>query len=325
MHSGDPGIAQSPAPIASNAGGLRRRWHRLTQRARRLQPAVKSMVWTAIAGIFFALLNALMRTMSMQLDPFQTQFLRYLSGLLVIAPFFVRSGSQVFRRTHLGGLFLRGVVHTAGLSLWFLALPKVPLAVTTSIGFTGPIFVMIGAALVFRESIRLDRWLAALAGFAGVAIVVAPKLSSAGGMYTLVMLAASPLFAASFLITKDLTRREGAPVIVLWQTLTVTILTLPLALLHWQAPNRIQLTAFAASGLIGTTGNYCLTRAFAVADISASQSVKFLDLVWASLLGWLIFSDRPSGSTLAGGVVICAAAILIARREACNRPSSTGL
>jgi drug/metabolite transporter (DMT)-like permease len=69
-------------------------------------------------------------------------------------------------------------------------------------------------------------------------------------------------------------------------------------------------------GILGSAGHYFLTRAFSVADISATQSVKFLDLVWAALLGWLIFADRPSQSTLIGGVVICASTLWIARREA---------
>lgn len=307
---------QDTDAAAPHAHHLRRRWRIAARRTVRLPPAVKSMLWTSAAGVLFALLNALMRVMAIQLDPFQTQFLRYLFGVLVMLPLVLRGGLQSYLPRHIGGQFLRGVVHSAGLCLWFLALPHVPLAVMTSIGFTGPIFVMLGAALFFREPVRLDRWLAALAGFAGVAIVVAPKLSASGGLYTLVMLASSPLFAASFLITKQLTRHESARVIVLWQTLTVTVLSLPLALPHWQAPTLAQLGAFAVAGVIGTAGNYCLTRAFAVADISASQSVKFLDLIWATLLGWLIFADRPSGSTLAGGIVICAAAILIARREA---------
>ena len=317
----DPGIMQDTDAAAPHAYRLQRRWRIAARRTVRLPPAVKSMLWTTCAGMLFALLNALMRTMAIQLDPFQTQFLRYLFGTLVMMPFVLRGGWQAFRPTHIGGQFLRGVVHTIGLCLWFLALPHVPLAVMTSIGFTGPIFVMIGAAIFFREAVRLDRWLAALAGFAGVAVVLAPKLSASGGIYTLVMLASSPLFAASFLITKELTRYESARVIVLWQTLTVTFLSVPLALLHWQTPTLAQLGAFAVSGVIGTAGNYCLTRAFAVADISASQSFKFLDLVWASLLGWLIFADQPSGTTLLGGVVICTAAILIARREA-GRPAA---
>ena len=68
--------------------------------------------------------------------------------------------------------------------------------------------------------------------------------------------------------------------------------------------------------MLGSAGHYCLTRSYAAADISATQSVKFLDLVWATLIGWLAFSDAPSRSTLIGGVVICASTIWIARREA---------
>ena len=73
---------------------------------------------------------------------------------------------------------------------------------------------------------------------------------------------------------------------------------------------------FLLCGLLGSAGHYCLTRSFSVADISATQSVKFLDLVWASLVGWLAFSDQPSQSTLIGGLVICASTIWIAHREA---------
>jgi len=95
---------------------------------------------------------------------------------------------------------------------------------------------------------RRDRWIAALIGFAGVVVVVAPKLSGAGGGYHLVMLASAPLFAASFLITKALTRYEKATVIVFWQALTVSLFSLPLALLHWQYPSLWQWTGFSLLG-----------------------------------------------------------------------------
>ena len=76
---------------------------------------------------------------------------------------------------------------------------------------------------------------------------------------------------------------------------------------------------WAARGVLGSAGHYCLTRSFSIADISATQSAKFLDLVWASLLGWLVFADVPSQTTLVGGVVICASTLWIARREAVRR------
>jgi drug/metabolite transporter (DMT)-like permease len=199
--------------------------------------------------------------------------------------------------------------------LWFLALPHIPLADTTAIGFTGPLFIMMGAWLFLREPMRWERWLATALGFAGVLIVVGPRLSGSGGGYHVLMLASAPVFAASFLITKMLTRSETAGVIVVWQALTVTLFSLPMALLTWQPPGALQWLGFAFCGLLGSAGHYCLTRSFHAADISATQSVKFLDLIWASLLGWLMFAELPTQTTLLGGAVISAATLWLARRE----------
>jgi drug/metabolite transporter (DMT)-like permease len=289
------------------------------RRAARLDPVARALLWSASAGLLFVTLNTLMRSLTMQLDVFQTQFLRYAFGLLVMLPLVARSGVASYRPRNIGGQFVRGAVHTFGLSLWFTAIPHITLADTTAIGFTGPIFIMIGAAWAFGERMLWERWLAALIGFAGVLMVVAPKLSGVGGGYSLLMLASSPVFAASFLITKGLTRYERPAVIVVWQSISVSAFSLPLALLAWQAPTLWQWIGFLVCGMLGSAGHYCLTRSFSIADISATQSVKFLDLVWASLLGWLVFADRPSRSTLLGGVVICASTLWIARREARGR------
>ncbi len=308
---------------ASTARTRRHPWlrrARLAQRrADRLPATVRGLMWSMAAGLLFALLNALMRRLAIDLDPFLTQFLRYLAGLAVLAPLVLHAGWAAYRPRNIGGQFARGAVHTLGLCLWFAAVPHITLADTTAIGFTGPLFIMLGAALVFHEPMRWERWAASLIGFAGVLIVVGPQLSAAGGGWSLVMLASAPVFAASFLITKALTRYERPTVIVMWQSISVALFSLPLALLHWQWPSPLQWLAFLVCGALGSAGHYCLTRSFTVADISATQSVKFLDLMWATMLGWLMFSDVPSQWTLAGGVVICASTVWIARREARGR------
>ena len=273
------------------------------------------MLWMVGGGLCFSLLNTLARALSQQLDAYQTQFLRYLMGLLVMLPLVWRHGVQAYRPVNITGQFWRGGVHTLGLILWFTALPQIPLADMTAIGFTGPIFIMLGAAWFLGEPMRRDRWVAALIGFSGVLVVVLPKMTGEGGWYNLIMLASAPVFAASFLITKALTRYEKPGVIVLWQALTVTVLSLPMALPHWQAPSVQQWLGFAVTGVLGTLGHYCLTRAFHIADISATQSLRFLDLVWASLLGWLVCADVPSASTWAGALVILLSTVWIARRE----------
>ncbi|MFO1273466.1 MAG: DMT family transporter [Rubrivivax sp.] len=294
---------------------LQRRLALTGHRLRRLDPVVQGLLWSACAGMVFSVLNAMMRGLALRLDPFQAQFLRYLFGLLVLAPLLWRHGLAAYRPKNVGGQFLRGGFHTMGLLLWFAALPKIPLADMTALGFTGPIFIMIGAYFFFKEPMRWERWLASGIGFIGVLIVVGPKLTGTGGFYNLVMLASAPMFAASFLLTKGLTRYESTGVILVWQSLTVTLFSLPLALLAWQWPTPLQWAGFALCGFLGSLGHYCLTRSFRIADISSTQSVKFLDLVWASLIGWLVFADVPSSSTLVGGAVICAATIWIAARE----------
>jgi len=269
----------------------------------------------AAGGFLFSILNTIVRAIAMQMDPFEVQFLRYLFGLLVMLPWVFKAGARQYWPTDVKGQFWRGGVHTMGMVLWFIALPKIPLADMTAISFTGPIFIMIGASWFLGEPMRRDRWIAALIGFTGVVVVVAPKLSGVGGGYHLVMLASAPLFAASFLITKALTRYEKATVIVFWQALTVSLFSLPLALLHWQDPSLWQWTGFFIAGILGSVGHYCWTRAFHAVDISSTQSLRFLDLVWTSTWGWLIFSDIPSQSTWLGAVVILAATVWIARRE----------
>ena len=314
MDSSDDG--RRSAPPSSAAAGLPR--HHLTRLRRRvagLPPPVRGLMWAAASGFVFALLNSSLRVLSTQLDPFQTQFLRYLFGLLVLVPLILHRGVRSYIPQRIGPQFTRGFVHTIGLCLWFAALSHIPLADMTAISFTGPIFIMVGAYFFFHEPMRWERWLAAGIGLLGVVIVLAPKLGGTGGWYNLVMFSSAPVFAASFLLTKGLTRTESAGVIVVWQAISVTLFSLPLALIAWHDPSPWQWLGFVGCGILGSTGHYCLTRSFRATDISATQSVKFLDLVWATITGWLLFAEVPSTWTFVGAAVILGSTLWIARRE----------
>lgn len=299
---------------------LLRRMALQARRVERLDPTVRGLLWIASSGLVFVLLNAVLRSMSLQLHPMQAQFLRYLGAVVIMLPMVLRAGSRACWPNRPGGQFWRGAMHTVGLVLWFIALPNIPLADTTAIGFIQPMFIMIGAWLFLREAMRWERWVAALVGFGGVMVVVGPQLSGNTGWYHLLMLVSSPVFAASFLMTKTLTRYESINVIVLWQAVTVAVFSLPMAVWFWQPPGAGLWALMFVSGLLGVAGHYCQTRGLAIAEASPTQSIKFLELVWAALLGWLLFSDVPTRTTLIGGAIISASTIWIAQRESRRRP-----
>ena len=270
-------------------------------------------------------LNACLRTLSNSLSGFQIPFLRYAIGTCIVAaPIIMRSGVRGLRSRRPGTHFGTGAVMTMALLVWFAAVQHVTIAEITAIAFTSPIFIMVGAVLFLDERLHWDRLTAALIGFAGVLIVVYPRSQGVGGLHVWLMLASSPLFSAAYMMTKALTRHDTPDTIVLWQSLTVATFTLPFALSAWQVPSLSQWTLCAVCALLGSAANYSLARAYAQADISATQSVKFLDLVWATMVGWIFFGDMPHTAVLAGGSLICAAAFWIVKRETRRHPPLSG-
>jgi drug/metabolite transporter (DMT)-like permease len=276
------------------------------------------MLWMAATGVLFIVLNALMKKLSHEMDPWLVGFLRYSIGAVVMLASTLRFGLRAMWPRQPGLQIVRGAFHAGGMMLWFAALPLVTLAELTAIGFSGPLYICIGAVLFLNERMTGARWAAVLLGFFGVLLVVHPfdGQSFTGVSFgMLLMLASSPVFAASFLIAKVLTRRERTDVMVLWQHVLVSAFLVPFALGFWSPPDAAQWAVLIFCGFVGAAGHYCMTRAFGVADISAVQTVRFLELIWAALLGFVLFGTLPTGWTVAGGVVILAATLWLARRE----------
>jgi hypothetical protein len=200
--------------------------HRRLRHARRhaatLPGPVRGLMWAAAAGLVFSHLNALMRLLTQQLDPFETQFLRYLFGVVVMLPLVLRGGLRSYWPKQLGGQFTRGAVHTLGLCLWFTALPEDPARRhdgdrlhRTDLHHGRRLHLLQGTdalGALARRRHRPDR----RADRAGAEDDrqrrrLQPRDAVLG-----------PVFAASFLLTKSLTRHESTGVIVVWQAISVT-------------------------------------------------------------------------------------------------------
>ncbi|MEO8718424.1 MAG: DMT family transporter [Burkholderiales bacterium] len=284
----------------------------------RSSPVVRGMLWMAATGLLFIVLNTIMKRLSHDLDPWLVGFLRYLMGAAVMLGPALRLGAGALWPKAPKLQLVRGLFHASGMMLWFAALPMVSLAELTAIGFSGPLFICLGAVLFLNERMSPARWAAVLIGFVGVLLVVKPwEGAGFAGISTgmLLMLASAPVFAGSFLVAKALTRHERSEVVVLWQHLWVSVLLAGFALAYWSQPTPTQWGLLVCCGFLGAGGHYCMTRAFRVADISAVQPVKFLELIWAAILGVIVFGTAPAGATVAGGVVILVSTLLLARHE----------
>ncbi|HJQ58102.1 MAG TPA: DMT family transporter, partial [Vineibacter sp.] len=214
-----------------------------TARLRGLPPTLRGMLWMAASGMLFAILNTAMKWLAHDLDPWVVGSLRYFFGFVVLLPLIWQLGLRHLMTRAPGLTAVRCLFHSGGLMLWFAALPMVSMAEMTALGFTGPIFMCLGAVLALGERMSGARWIAVLIGFLGVLVVVRPW--EAGGfsgvtLGNLLMLASSPVFAASFITAKVLTRQDSSETIVLWQHLGVGLMPLPLAVIYWTAPTAEQ-------------------------------------------------------------------------------------
>jgi len=291
----------------------------LVVRWQAVPPNLRGILWSGLAGLLFALLNVFTLIPAQHLNPFVMAFMRYLFGTLFLVPIVLRLGARRTMRTHRLPLHLfRGCIHAGGMFLWFIGLPLTTLASITALGFTGPIFVTIGAALFLGEDVRLRRWIAVAVGFAGAMIIIRPGIGDLG-LGAIVILISTPIFSASNLISKALARTESAPTIVVWQNLTISLAAFPVALWFWQTPQWTDLLWFVAAGLCGTLGHMCQQNGYQLADITLLQPIGFLSLLWNALLGFFLFSQHPDVWTFVGAGVIFGSAMYISHREAVRR------
>lgn len=276
---------------------------------------VQGVIWMLASGGSFVAVNGLVRWLGTDLPAAQGAFIRFGFGVLFLLPTLWPMLGKPLPPGMLKLFGLRGLVHMAAVICWFYAMARLPVAEVTAIGYLNPILVTLGAALFFGEKLALRRILAVGVAICGALIVLRPGLREIS-LGHLSQMGAAFFFAGSYLFAKRLSGQVSAAVVVAMMSLTVTLGLLPLALLVWVPVTGTQVAALALVALFATSGHYCMTRAFAVAPMTVTQPVTFLQLLWAALLGALVFGEPVDGFVLLGGGVIIAAISYITFREA---------
>ncbi len=274
--------------------------------------------WMLMAGLCFVIVNGSVRWLGTSLPSPEAAFIRFAFGLAFLAPVLARALRRGFTPESWRLFALRGVVHTCAVSFWFYAMARITVAEVTAIGYLSPIIVTIGAALILGESLSWRRMLAIGVALCGALIVLRPGLRELAPGH-LSQVVASCFFGCSYLMAKRLSAENPATVVVAMLSLTVTIGLGPVAIMVWETPTLTQLATLAMTALFATAGHYCMTRAFAVAPLTVTQPVTFLQLLWASLLGWFVFSEKVDIWVLLGGSLMISAICYITLREARQR------
>jgi drug/metabolite transporter (DMT)-like permease len=263
-------------------------------------------------------MHASVRHVSADMHAFEIAFFRNLFGLFTILPLALRAGMGSFKSRQPGLQVLRSIFGLGAMTAWFYGLSVVPIAQATALSFTSVIFGSLGAALILGERMRARRWSAVAAGFVGALVILRPGLGDVEPAALIVVLS-SLCWAGALLTVKKLSTTDSVVCIVTWNSVLLTVLSLPVALPVWVTPSTEQLLWLGIIGVLATLGHLAMTSAFKASDATAVFPVDYTRLLWASVIGYLAFGEIPDLWTWIGGTIIFASTTYIAYREAALR------
>lgn len=248
----------------------------------------------------------------------------FVRGLFALGPIALlvrrQGGRRTLRFQSLWRQLLCGALLVAALFLFVHSLTLLSLAVTTIVLYVSPLLSTALAPLLLREHVGWRRWSAVVVGFAGVALVVGPGLG-AGSPVLLLPLLVALLSGLRDILIRTMVARETSLSIMFFTTVMVIVTALPTALGGWVPLDWRDLGLLAIAGLGFGFGLYCLTDALRWAEVSLVAPLKYTGVVWALILGVLVWGDLPDTRTLLGAALVVGAGVFVLRRGA-RRPSS---
>ncbi len=191
-----------------------------------------------------------------------------------------------------------------------------PLATATTIMFLSPIFVTVLSVLLLSEHVGVRRWSSVAVGFLGAVIVVSPwqngfDLTSSGTLF----LVGAAFTNAGYQIATRWMRGEDPMTSLLYTASAGALVTSLIVPFFWTTPNLTEWALLLASGLAGLVGHLCIIKAFQAAPASVVAPFSYSSLVWATLFGYIFWSDWPTANTLVGATLIIASGLYIFFRE----------
>jgi len=288
---------------------------------------LKGVVLMVLSGACYATMAAVIRGLAADIHPLEMVFFRALFGLIAVLPFFFSRGLEGMRMPRKHRFLLRGATQVGAQMSFYFGITIIPLAAAITLSMTHAIFTAAGAVIFLGEPSVWRRWFAIALGFAGALVIMRPDIGFFFGLSeasaetdmrelgAFLVVLSTVGYAGLTVHSKVLTRTEPISAIITWTLIFSTPLSLILAAFVWVWPTWDQWFFLFLIGALGTMGNATMTNAFKVGEMTALAPVMYVRLVWAALLGFVLFSEIPDMFTGLGAAMIVVAGVYLSRLE----------
>lgn len=266
-----------------------------------------------LAVSLFSVMDSLSKRLVEHLDPIEVVWGRYLAILILLASLVLRRPS-LLRTARPRLQLLRGIAILGAAVLFIAGLKRLPMADCTAIGFASPLMVTALSIPLLGERVGARRWSAVAVGFLGVLIVVRPG-SGAIGTAALWPLASAACWALGLVLTRRMAGIDPPLTTLFLSSLAGFVLSSLALPVVWQPASLLDGATMAAMGALSAAGQYLLIAAFTRGAASLLAPFSYSQMIWSTLMGYLVFGAVPVASTWCGALIIIASGVYIAHRE----------
>lgn len=262
----------------------------------------------------FSGMHATVRYLSAELPPIEIAFFRNLFGMIVFMPLVFRQGLGFLRTERMPMHLLRSGLNVMAMFAFFTALSLAPLARVNALAFTAPLFAAVLSVVILGERFHVRRWAAIVLGFLGMLVILRPGMIAVDPGSLLVLLSAA-LWGVTMIVIRMLGRTESSLTTTGYMNILLSLFSLGPALYVWETPTGEAWFWLVVVGILGTLAQLALAEALKQAETTVIMPFDFLKIVWAAMLGYLLFVEVPDVPTFAGAAIVFAASFYIAYRE----------
>lgn len=248
--------------------------------------------------------------------------LRSVLNLMLLTPLVVHAGGLAALRTRrLGGHALRVAVSVGALACFFEALRHLPLATCIAIGFAAPLFMTAVSVVLLGEKVGVHRWSAIGAGFLGVLVIVPPDAEGLFSWAGALMVVSSLLFGLSQVLVRWLARSETDAAILVYQNTGMLLVGLAGLPVVWMPVSWVEIGGIAAMSIALTIGQVFTVKSFRAAPVGVVAPFQYAELIWATLIGYVVWSEFPETHVWAGAAIVVVCGLYMIWREARAAPA----